>query len=113
MANSPTNPTPRDPKPSNGGGGMPPIDQLQGRHVGRVLTKMGKVTRDQVLEALSFQKQKGGLLGRILVDLGYVAETDLNIALAAQRGFELVKLDGIEITPQAISAVPSQLATTN
>ena len=116
MPSSPTNPTPRDPKPgtgNGGGGGMPPIDQLQGRHIGRVLTKMGKVTRDQVLEALAFQKQKGGLLGRILVDIGYVTEGDLNIALAAQRGFELAKLDGIEIKPEAIAAVPSQLATTN
>src|SRR4051812_43656640 len=26
-----------------GPGGMPPIDQLQGRPIGRVLTKMGKV----------------------------------------------------------------------
>ena len=114
MANSPNNPTPRDPKPANGGGGgIPPIDQLQGRPIGRVLTKMGKITRDQYLEALSFQKQKGGLLGRILVDLGYVAEPDLNIALAAQRGFELADLQGIDIPPATIAAVPAQLATTN
>ena len=130
MASIPNQPA-RDPKPANGGGGshakplappaagtpgpggIPPIDQLQGRHIGRVLTKMGKVTRDQVLEALSFQKQKGGLLGRILVDLGYVSEVDLNIALAAQRGYEMVKLDGIEISADAIAAVPSQLATTH
>ena len=58
----------------------PPIDQLQGRPIGRVLTKMGKVTRDQVVEALTFQKSKGGALGRILIDLGYIKETDLNIA---------------------------------
>src|SRR5437868_12547065 len=60
--------------PSGGGGGgaaaapapavpgMPPIDQLQQRPIGRVLTKMGKVTRDQVVEALTFQKSKGGAL---------------------------------------------------
>ena len=64
---------------------MPPIDQLQGRPIGRVLTKMGKVTREQVVEALTFQKSKGGALGRILIDLGYIKETDLNIALAAQK----------------------------
>src|SRR5689334_11924896 len=37
---------------SGSSGGMPPIDQLQGRPIGRVLTKMGKVTREQVVEAL-------------------------------------------------------------
>jgi len=93
-------------------GGMPPVEQLQGRPIGRVLTKMGRITRDQVVEALEFQKKKGGQLGRILVDMGYVAETDLNIGLAAQRGFEPISLDNIDIPKEAIDAVPSQLATT-
>jgi type IV pilus assembly protein PilB len=93
--------------------GMPPIDQLQGRPIGRVLTKMGKVTREQVVEALTFQKSKGGALGRILIDLGYVKEADLNIALAAQKGYELVNLDGVNISKEAIEAVPAQIATTN
>src|SRR5438034_8074880 len=94
-------------------GGIPPIDQLQARPIGRVLTKMGKVTRDQVVEALTFQKSKGGALGRILIDLGYIKETDLNIALAAQQGYELVSLEGINIGKDAIEAVPAQIATTN
>ena len=74
---------------------------------------MGKVSREQVVEALDFQKSKGGALGRILIDLGYVKETDLNIALAAQRGYELVSLEGRAITPEAIAAVPPQIATTH
>jgi hypothetical protein len=76
---------------------------------------MSKVTREQVVEALDFQKRKGGgaPLGRILIDLGYIKEADLNIALAAQRGYELVNLDGLNIPPIAIHAVPAQIATTN
>jgi type IV pilus assembly protein PilB len=101
---------PASPAPT---GGMPPIDQLQGRPIGRVLTKMGKVTREQVVEALTFQKSKGGALGRILIDLGYIKEADLNTGLAAQRGYEWISLDGIKIDPAAIAAVPAQIATTN
>src|SRR5690349_6404346 len=99
-ATPPTNPAPSGQNPQRPGGsggskpaatgGMPPIDQLQGRPIGRVLTKMGKVNRDQVVEALDFQRQKGGAIGRILIDLGYIKEVDLNIGLAAQKGFELV-----------------------
>jgi len=96
-----------------GGGGPPAIDQLQGRPIGRVLTKMGKVTREQVVEALDFQKRKGGVIGRILIDLGYVKEADLNIGLAAQKGYEWVELGNITIPPIAINAVPAQIATTN
>jgi type IV pilus assembly protein PilB len=86
---------------------------LKGRKIGRVLTKQGKVTREQVAEALDFQKSKGGALGRILMDLGYIKETDLNIALAAQKGYELYNLEGITISPEAIAAVPAQIASTN
>src|SRR3954467_15897527 len=65
---------------------MPPVDQLAGRPLGRVLTKMGKVTREQVVEALSRQKQSGGLIGEVLVRLGYVRQADVVTALAAQKG---------------------------
>jgi type IV pilus assembly protein PilB len=74
---------------------------------------MGKVTRDQVVEALNFQKSKGGAIGRILMDLGYIKESELNIGLAAQKGYELFNLDGIIISPATIAAVPPQIATTN
>lgn len=99
--------------PGGSGGGMPPIDQLKGRQIGRVLTKMGKVTREQVVEALSFQKKSGGALGQILVELGYVKEIDVNIALAAQKGYELIDLTNVNIPKEAIEAVPAQIATTN
>ena len=74
---------------------------------------MGKVTREQYTEALAIQKSKGGALGRILIYLGYIKENDLNIALAAQQGFEVVNLEGLTITPEAIKAVPEKLATNN
>src|SRR5688572_829244 len=106
---------PAAPAPTSGGAagsGMPAIAELKQRPIGRVLTKMGKVTREQVVEALGFQKSKGGALGRILIDLGYIKESDLNIALAAQQGYEMVSLEGRNITPQMVEAVPAQLATT-
>jgi len=74
---------------------------------------MGKVTREQYTKALNFQKEKGGALGRILIDMGAIKESDLSIALAAQQGFELINLEGITIDPATIAAVPAQLATTN
>ena len=92
---------------------MPPIEELKDRKIGRVLEKMGKITRDQKLEALGLQKQKGGLFGRILLDLGYIKDIDLSIALAAQRGFESVDLSGMEIPAAVIAAVPAQLANTS
>ena len=65
---------------------IPPPDQLKGRPIGRVLTKMGKVTREQVVEALVYQKGHGGLLGEVMVKLGFVQPADVHAALAGQRG---------------------------
>src|SRR5687768_13334789 len=102
------------PTPAAGaaGGGTTSIDELKGRPLGRILTKMGKVSREQVVEALNFQKSKGGALGRILIDLGYVKDADVNFALAAQLGYEFVNLEGKTITPEMVKAVPAQIATT-
>jgi len=92
--------------------GPPQIAELKGRPIGRILTKLGKVTREQVVEALDFQKRKGGAIGRILVDLGYIKEPDLNLALAAQLGYEFVTIDTAKtISPDIIKAVPPNIAT--
>ena len=67
-----------------------PLNELRGRPIGRVLLKMGKLTSEQIIEALTRQKRQGSseLLGAILVELGYVTEADVVTACAAQRGDE-------------------------
>jgi type IV pilus assembly protein PilB len=87
------------------------ISQLKGRPLGRVLVKMGKVTRDQVHEALDIQKEKHGPIGRILVDLGYVEEKVLQMALGFQAGMEYVDIDGREIEPEVLEKIQPQMAT--
>jgi len=91
---------------------MPPIEQLRGRQLGRILIKMGKLRRAQVHEALDIQKARRGPLGSILVELGYITEEELNLALAAQTGMEAVQLGKMEIPPEAIAVMTSQMATT-
>jgi hypothetical protein len=46
--------------------------ELKGRKLGRVLTKLGKVTREQVHEALEIQKTRKGRSAQLLVELGYM-----------------------------------------
>jgi type IV pilus assembly protein PilB len=104
--------TPSAPEP--GPRDLPPIGELKGRPLGRVLQKMGRVTREQYTEALAYQKQKGGPLGRILIDMGFIKEGDLNIALAAQQGFELIDLNAIgEIDAATIATLKPEFVTTN
>ncbi len=86
------------------------IDQLRGRRLGRVLTKMNEVSHDQVHEALEVQKSQGGPIGQILVDLGYIDENTLSLALAYQAGMEYVDLEATEIPEEVIHQVPAQMA---
>ena len=91
---------------------MPPVAQLKGRPLGRILIKMGKVTRAQVSEALELQKKKRGPLGQLLIEMGYVEEADVNRALAAQVGMESIILANIDINQKVIDLLPSQMAQT-
>jgi type IV pilus assembly protein PilB len=86
------------------------IEELKGRPLGRVLIKMGKITRKQVHEALEIQKEKGGPLGQILVDLGYVDDRTRSLSLAFQAGMEYVELGAINIPESAIKQIPAHMA---
>lgn len=93
---------------------LPPIEQLRGRTLGRVLIKMGILSREQVHECLKIQAQRGGKIriGQVFLELGLVDESQLRIALAAQRGMEYISIDGINIPADVIEKVPAQMAKT-
>jgi type IV pilus assembly protein PilB len=87
-----------------------PLNSLKGLRIGRILTKMGRVTRDQVHEALQIQQERRLPLGRILVELGYITEDDVNAALAAQMGMEVVDLEHRDIPEAVIRVLPAETA---
>lgn len=58
----------------------------------QILLEMELVSKPQLLEAMSVRRDKGGALGRILIDLGYVSEAGILRAMAAQVGMELEDL---------------------
>ena len=93
---------------------MPPIEQLRGRTLGRILIKMGILSRDKVHECLKIQGQRGGKvqIGKIFLELGLVDEKQLQLALAAQRGMGYTSLDGIDIPADVVEKVPAQMAKT-
>ncbi|MEJ2703763.1 MAG: ATPase, T2SS/T4P/T4SS family [Sedimentisphaerales bacterium] len=93
---------------------MPPIEQLRGRTLGRILIKMGILSRDKVHECLKVQGQRQGKvqIGQVFLELGLVDEKQLQRALAAQRGMEYMSLDGLDIPPDVVEKVPEQMAKT-
>ncbi|MCP4591145.1 MAG: Flp pilus assembly complex ATPase component [bacterium] len=91
---------------------MPPVEQLRGRQLGRILIKMGRIRRAEVHEALEIQKQRRGPIGQILVELGHIDDEDLNLALAAQVGMEFVDLERLDVPKDVIDLIPAQMVNT-
>src|SRR5678810_98041 len=86
------NPAPKGMKsaPSAGGGSMGKADAGRQKPLGQVLKEMELVHEGQIQEALAIQRKQGGVIGEILVNLGYVAREEILLALAAQMGMEAV-----------------------
>mgnify|MGYP000249078215 CR=1 FL=1 len=98
-------------KPGDSGEPKPDISELKGRKIGRVLTKMGKATREQVQEALDLQNQQKRVpLGQLLIELGYVTPEDISAALAAQAGMVSANLDDLKISADIIKILPAEMA---
>src|SRR5919106_228457 len=75
-----------------------------------VLLEEGLITQEQLQLAQSEQERKGRSLGRVLIELGLVKETDLVAALARQVGLEFVDLTAHTIDPSAASLLSDQVA---
>jgi type IV pilus assembly protein PilB len=91
---------------------IPPVAELKGRTIGRILVKMGLLTREKVHECLKVQQERKGQvkLGEVFIEKGMITQKDLKIALAGQRGMEYVDIEAMEIPQEIIGQVPSHMA---
>ena len=90
------------------------LGNLKGQKIGRILTRMAKVNREQVQEALQLQSQRQGQqrlpVGQLLIELGYVTEADVNTALAHQAGMDTVDLEEMQIPDEVVHLLPAETA---
>jgi len=87
-----------------------PIRRIINKQLGELLIDRGILTQEQLNKGLAFQKERGGLIGEILVALGFVREEDIAQALTAQYGFPYLPLSNYEINPEVINIIPSRVA---
>ena len=89
---------------------MSPTKRIITKQLGELLIERGVISRDQLEKALSVQKQEGGLIGQILVKLGFTSEEEIAQALTAQFGFPYLPLKNYEIGKEVIKLVPENVA---
>ncbi len=80
------------------------------KQLGELLLENKLVTKEQLDEGLRVQKEKGGLIGQILVALKFTSEAVIAQALTAQYGFPYLPLTNYEIDPVAVKVIPEHVA---
>jgi type IV pilus assembly protein PilB len=82
---------------------------VQKRRLGNILVDAGKITDDQLQEALRAQKVLGKKLGEILVDNNIVTEDQIIEAIEEQTGIKKIDLNNIDFDKKAITLIPQNL----
>ena len=89
---------------------MPPVKRVVYKQLGQLLLERGLINEGQLDKALKVQKERGGLIGQILVSLGFAKEEEIAQALTVQYGFPYLPLECYEINSEAIKLVPENVA---
>ncbi len=76
----------------------------------KVLLDKGLLKQGDLDKALSAQKERGGSLSDILVELGFVTRSDLMIALSHGLGIPPMNLSRYKIDPSVIKLIPKKIA---
>jgi general secretion pathway protein E len=61
--------------------------------LGEMLIARGKIEPDELERALELQRERGDKIGKIMVDMGLIAQRDMLAALSEQLGIPLVSVD--------------------
>ena len=69
------------------------------RKIGEILIEDGLLSKAQLEEALAYQKEKGGLIGQILIERNFVQEESLIGALGKQFKIPYIPLKNYAINP--------------
>lgn len=75
-----------------------------------LLLQQGLVDQAELDAAIAIQSKSGKPLGRVLIDLGHIAEADLVAALARQVGLDFVDLADQAIDATVAGVIPESLA---
>jgi type IV pilus assembly protein PilB len=80
------------------------------KRLGELLVERKVITPEQLESALKIQQAKGGLLGQILVSLGFATEEAVAQAVTTQYGFPYLPLKSYTIDPELLCLIPENVA---
>ena len=81
--------------------------------IGQILHENGYITKQHLEDALVKQKDTGKKLGDMLLELGYVSETQLAQALSQRLKVPFIDLTTTKIESEAVKKIPEAVAKKN
>ena len=78
--------------------------------LGELLVKSGKLTPDQLKQALAKQREEGGRIGSNLVSMGLITEPELVEFLSKQFRVSAINLGQVEIDESVVKLIPADVA---
>lgn len=87
-----------------------PPRRMISKQLGELLVERKIIKESELQKALEIQKEKGGLLGSILVLLGFATEEQIAQALTTQYGFPYLPLKNYEIDKDIVKLIPKNVA---
>ena len=86
------------------------IKRVTHKKLGELLVERKVIATDQLEKALIVQQGKGGLLGEILVELGFCDEEAIAQVLTVQYGFPFLPLSNYEVDTEVLKIIPENVA---
>lgn len=77
--------------------------------IGDLLVEAGAITEDELQQALAKQKEEGGMLGNIIMDMGFISRELLITVLTTQMGIEYCEVKTIQIDESVVKLVSKDL----
>src|SRR5215470_108016 len=79
--------------------------------LGDILLNGQFISKEQLEEAIKYQRLKGGRLGVCLIKLGFLTEEILHSVLSRQFGLDVVEPAACEVDPEVLKLVTRELAS--
>ena len=76
------------------------------KRIGDMLIDAGKITQNDLMQALERQRATGGKIGNTLIDMGFITDNDIVTTLCEQLKLESVNLSAIAISKDVIGRCP-------
>jgi hypothetical protein len=86
------------------------MGETQKKRIGEILVEDGCLSSENLDEALQHQKKEGGMIGQILIRLGYITEESLIAAVGKQLHIPYIPLSHYSINMEAASQMGEEFS---